>query len=270
MTVHTSPLAWRPDQRATRTTTADVPLVELPTARLLALHLVPGLLTAAAYIALKPVVDGLSLPAINALLGAILLVLLPIELGILVRAGRAAGGIGLVGSIRAVVPYRQPLTRRGWLVFVPTLVASFTGFGIAMMLDAPIIAALFGWLPPWFLGAIALDNVHAYSSAAWAVTIAAYFVLNGFVGPITEELYFRGYLLPRMARFGQAAPLLNVALFSLYHLWSPWQFFARLLGVTPWAYAVWWKRNVYLGMAVHCALNVGSVTLFALIVMGRL
>jgi hypothetical protein len=26
--------------------------------------------------------------------------------------------------------------------------------------------------------------------------------------------------------------------------------------VTPFAYAVWWRRNVYLGMAVHILLNV--------------
>lgn len=257
-------------RRATPAPTGVAPPAEIATARLVALHLIPGALTAAAYVALKPVVDAVGLPAIDALLAAIVVVLLPIELGILFRAGRAAGAVGLVSAIRTAVPYREPLTRRGWLVFVPVLLTSFLGFGIAMTLDAPIVAALFGWVPQWFIGAIALDNVKDYSATAWAITFAAFFVLNGFLGPITEELYFRGYLLPRMARFGRAAPLINVALFSLYHFWSPWQFITRLLGVTPWAYAVWWKRNVYLGMAVHCTLNVGSVTLAAVLVMGRL
>lgn len=91
-------------------------------------------------------------------------------------------------------------------------------------------------------------------------------VLNVFAGPMVEELYFRGYLLPRMTRYGRWAPLLNVTLFSLYHFWSPWSFLSRIAGVTPFAYAVWWKRNVYLGMAVHIALNaIGTATIIALV-----
>ena len=69
-----------------------------------------------------------------------------------------------------------------------------------------------------------------------------------------------------MSQFGRWAPLLNVVLCSLYHFWSPWQLLSRIAGVSPFAYAVWWKRNVYLGMAVHIALNaISSATLIALI-----
>ena len=102
------------------------------------------------------------------------------------------------------------------------------------------------------------------------MTLAAYFVLNGVVGPVVEELYFRGYLLPRMERLGRWAPLINVSLFSLYHFWSPWQVMARILGLGPMVYAVRWKRNVYLGMVVHCALNSLGVLLVAAVVMRRL
>jgi uncharacterized protein len=48
------------------------------------------------------------------------------------------------------------------------------------------------------------------------MTLGAYLVLNVFVGPITEELCFRGHLLPRMGQLGRWAPLVNVFLFSLY------------------------------------------------------
>lgn len=87
---------------------------------------------------------------------------------------------------------------------------------------------------------------------------------------MTEELDFRGYLLPRMSQFGRWAPLLNVVLFSLYHFWSPWQFFSRVAGVTPFAYAVWRKENVYLGMIVHGLLNTISVATVAALVLGEL
>jgi uncharacterized protein len=73
-----------------------------------------------------------------------------------------------------------------------------------------------------------------------------------------------------MERLGRWAPLVNVSLFSLYHFWSPWQLVARILGIGPTVYAVWWKRNVYLGMVVHCTLNSLGVLLVASLVLGRL
>ena len=115
-----------------------------------------------------------------------------------------------------------------------------------------------------------IDGVADYSSTVWTVTLVAFFVINGFVGPIVEELYFRGYLLPRMEYLGRWAPLVNVTLFSLYHFWSPWQIVARILGFGPTVYAVRWKRNVYLGMVVHCSLNSIAVLLVATMVAGRL
>ena len=108
-----------------------------------------------------------------------------------------------------------------------------------------------------------MDHVGDYSSTVWVVTLVAFFAINGFVGPIVEELYFRGYLLPRMEWMGRWAPLVNVSLFSLYHFWSPWQIVARILGFAPTVYAVRWKQNVYLGMVVHCSLNSIAVLLVA-------
>ena len=69
-------------------------------------------------------------------------------------------------------------------------------------------------------------------------------LVNGLAAPVVEELYFRGYLLPRIPLSRGWAPLLNAALFSLYHLFSPWQNLARTAAVVPIAYAVSWKRSV--------------------------
>jgi CAAX protease family protein len=232
---------------------------------LVALHLVPGALVTAAFVGLAPMVEGIGLPPIAALLIAIVVVLVPFELGVVLWAGRAQGGA------LAAVPYRQPIAPRTWLWLVPALVlAAFLGFGIHQTIEPQLIRSLFGWLPEWFVTPISLDRVGDYSRAAWTVTLVAFFAINGFIGPIVEEFYFRGYLLPRMERLGRWAPLVNVSLFSLYHLWSPWQLVARILGFGPTAYAVRWKRNVYLGMAVHCSLNVIAVLLVATMVFGRL
>ena len=235
----------------------------LPT--LLALFLVPGALMTVVYVLLAPVVESAGFPPIAALLLAILVVLLPIELGVILRAGR-----GQPQRIRSVVPYRRPLPIRDWLWLVPVLVvAAFVGFGLSMAFEPAAIDALFGWLPDWFVRPIDPDRAGDYSREAWLVTLAAYFVLNGFAGPIVEELYFRGYLLPRMEWMGRWAPLVNVSLFSLYHFWSPWQIIGRILGLGPTVYAVRWKENVYLGMVLHCTLNTLSVILVAGLVLGR-
>ena len=102
------------------------------------------------------------------------------------------------------------------------------------------------------------------------MTLAAYLAINGLLGPIIEELYFRGYLLPRMERLGRWAPLVNVSLFSLYHFWSPWQVMARIVGLAPTVYAVRAKRSVYLGMVVHCTLNTLSVLIVGAMVLSRI
>jgi membrane protease YdiL (CAAX protease family) len=243
---------------------ADIQQLSLST--LVALHLVPGALMTVGFVVVAPVVQATGFPPIAALLVAIMVVLVPFELGVLRWAAREQH-VGLIG----VVPYRRPMPGRDWLWLVPALIAcAFLGFGISMAVEPQLIERFFSWLPEWFVRPILLDRIGDYSAAAWLITLAAYFAINGFIGPIVEEFYFRGFLLPRMDRLGRWAPLLNVSLFSLYHFWSPWQLVARILALAPTVYAVRWKRNVYLGMAVHCSLNSLGVLIVAAAVIGRL
>jgi membrane protease YdiL (CAAX protease family) len=236
----------------------------LPLPRLLVLHLVPGALATVVFVLLAGPVEAAGFPPLAAFLVAILLVIIPFELGVVLRASRREAP---QGGWLASVAYRGPMRARDWLVLLPVvLVAAILGFGVLSLIEQPILDALFSWLPEWFVKPLPVDSVDQYSASAWAVTLIGYAALNVIAGPVTEELYFRGYLLPRMSQFGRWAPLLNVVLFSLYHFWSPWQFLSRIAGVTPFAYAVWWKRNVFLGMAVHIALNgIGTATVIALI-----
>jgi len=242
---------------------------QLQLGKLLALFLVPGALTTVVYVLIAPLIENAGFPPIAALLVAIIGVLVPIELAILFRARGAQRA--QPAPIQPVVPYRMPLPLRDWLWLVPVLVvAAFVGFGLSMLIEPQIIDSLFGWVPDWFVKPIDPDRVADYSREAWLLTLAAYLVLNGFVGPIVEELYFRGYLLPRMEWMGRWAPLVNVSLFSLYHFWSPWQIVGRILGFGPTVYAVRWKENVYLGMVVHCTLNTLGIIIVTQLVLSRL
>jgi membrane protease YdiL (CAAX protease family) len=234
--------------------------------RLIVLHLAPGALATVLFVFIAQPLEAAGYPPVLAFFVAVLAVIIPWELGIVLWAGRRAGG-GWLSAIR----FREPLSKREWMtVFPAVFVVSLIGFGVLSLFDPAILDAVFGWLPSWFVELVPLDNVAAYSSGAWAVTLIVYAVMNIFVGPFVEELYFRGYLLPRMSQMGKWAPLVNSVLFSLYHFWSPWSLLTRVVGVTPLAYAVWWKRNIYLGMAVHMLLNGLTTTVLIVTVAGKL
>jgi membrane protease YdiL (CAAX protease family) len=118
--------------------------------------------------------------------------------------------------------------------------------------DRSVAEHLFRWAPSWFLGEGAGD----YAKLPRHVTTGALLVLGGVVVPLIEESYFRGYLLPRMpAGLGGWAPLVHVCLFSLYHMFTPWQTPSRIVALVPLGYVVWWKRDVRLGMVQHVLLN---------------
>jgi len=245
--------------------TGRLPSLSMP--RLVVLHLLPGGIATLLFVVLAAPIEAAGFPPLAAFLIAIAAGIVPFELAV-VASGRQAGAGG--GTL-AAIPYRRPMSRRDWLILPPVLlVAGVTGFGLLALADGPIRDALFGWLPEWILAPVPLDSVDEYSRSAWIVTLLGYFWLNAVVGPATEELYFRGFLLPRMAQFGRWAPLINVFLFSLYHFWSPWQLLSRVAGVLPFAYAVWWKENVYLGVVVHVALNAISVATVVAIVVGKI
>jgi membrane protease YdiL (CAAX protease family) len=77
------------------------------------------------------------------------------------------------------------------------------------------------WLPQWFeMRDVAL--LAQYSRPSLVLTFWLSLALNGIAAPIVEEMYFRGYLMPRLSRFGRWTPVLAVGLFTLYHLWQPY------------------------------------------------
>jgi membrane protease YdiL (CAAX protease family) len=83
-----------------------------------------------------------------------------------------------------------------------------------------------------------------------------YALTLGVLTPLVEELYFRGYLLPRMERYATKwAPLANVVLFSVYHFFSPWENLVRICALLPQFYVVWRERNIRFGIWTHVLIN---------------
>jgi hypothetical protein len=224
-------------------------------ARTLVLHLLPGVLLVAFYVLAAPLVRGLGFPSLMPIYLTILFVLVPFEFGYLFYRARTNGT-----SLGSVVLYREPVPRAQFVALVLGLLAWSSIFYVLVYppLDAFFIENVFSWLPDvLFL----VEDFARYSTAALVITWVLGFVVNGIAGPVVEEVYFRGYLLPRISRFGVWAPLLNTVLFSIYHFFTPWQNVGRILGLLPMVYAAWWKRSIYVSMGAHVLGNVSVMLL---------
>jgi uncharacterized protein len=227
-------------------------------ARSVVLHLLPGaalfgFVVAAASVGIEPVV---------ALIFGIALVIVPIELGyLLVQARRRNGSWSLAG----VVGYRERLSARETArLAIPLVLWWMVVLAVSTaVLDKWFADALFAWYPESVREFASFEGGNdSAAPGLLIVLLLAALAINGVIGPVVEELYFRGHLLPRIDRFGRKAPVLNAVLFSLYHLWTPWQNPGRIVAMVPVVFTVWKKRSIRLSIVVHISVN----TLFLLLI----
>jgi hypothetical protein len=252
--------------------TNDLPATDLPEqmplGRSILLHLLPGALISAFYFLATPYVQRAGYPPLAALLLGILLVLIPFELGWMLILGlRRNGRLSLQG----IVLYRQPLPWWNYALLVPAfLIWGALCFILLNPIEGLQASAWFSWMPSWSLPASPQSQFAGFSPDALSLTLIAGLALNGVAGPIVEELYFRGYLLPRLSRFGSfGSALLNTILFSLYHFFTPWGNLTRIAAMLPLAYTVARKRNLYLSLWTHVALNTIGMLLSAALILGK-
>lgn len=213
------------------------------------LHLLPGIVTGAAYFILRPLVAAAGYPPHMALVLAIPFLMIPMELGLLLYLGhKRSGHISLEG----VVLYRELMPFWRYLVYVPPVfVASLIIIIIgSKTLDGALQSMVFSWMPQidWNLGG-------GYTRPVLVVSflLTALFVTVG--ESVVEELYFRGFLLPRMGYAGRGATVIHSFLFALYHIWQPWRLISIAFGMLPIVFTARRTRNIYVGMIAHILLN---------------
>jgi membrane protease YdiL (CAAX protease family) len=123
-----------------------------------------------------------------------------------------------------------------------------------LLFEDSLRLAIFNYIPAWmdvtFMAGVS-------SSTLWVLFLARLIIL-GIIAPLIEELYFRGYLLPRMERLRGYSPLVHSVLFSLQHFLEPYAFLSRLIAFLPVAYLVRHKRNILVSIFYHILLNVLS------------
>lgn len=184
------------------------PIQKHSTAQSVILHLFPGILVGGFYFLARQPVARLGYPSGFAQMLAFALVLVPLELGFLfVQAKKKTGSFRLL----SILGYRNSIP--GWQYVVwPILIFAVVGaiFTVFKPVDVLLQTRLFYWMPDINSG---LDG--QYSRLVLIVTYTLFLIFNVFLAPIVEELYFRGYLLPRMQ--GRLAPLFHSFLFAAVH-----------------------------------------------------
>ena len=137
---------------------------------------------------------------------------------------------------------------RAWLILIP-----LTVLFAAELLLPDLFAVHKSHDMPAFLDSDA-GEIFLSGTWGWYAVLIVSFVFNTVLG---EELLFRGYLLPRMARaFGRGDWLANGALFAAYHLHMPWSMLAPLADAFVIAYPTKRYRSAWIGIAVHSAQSV--------------
>lgn len=220
------------------------------------LSLFPGMALGAFIVLTSPVLKRWGLDPIFALFGGIGLVIVPLELGCLAIVARRTTGSW---SPLAVTAYRSrlPLGRLLPMAIGLAIWFIFTLIAWISLLESWVLDRLPLWVPD-SIRQFAQTNAEGDlpSAGVVAALLVIAFVFNGLVGPMTEELYFRGYLLPRIDRYGKWAPILNTLLFSIYHMWTPWRWPQIAVGFLPLALAAWRTRSIYVSMTAHVTVNI--------------
>jgi membrane protease YdiL (CAAX protease family) len=232
---------------------------------LIVLHLAPGIIFAVFFFGLSWILIRLGLTGYLALLIAIPACLAPIEIGVmLLWSVRFTGKRSLSEAIR----YRRKGTGVEYVVLPLLLLLCWAVLSIAMSpITLYLETHLPAWLPVWASQGALINGLTNAPPIQRNITLGLAVLFSGFVAPVVEELYFRGFLLPRMEHWGWAAPIVNALLFAVYHFYFPENVPAIFVIFVPISFVVMLKKNWRIGLIVHSMSNLWSVFFLATLTM---
>ena len=237
---------------------------DLSLSKVMILIFVPATVLTAAYWAIGHLQKIIPSLLLFFLLAAI--ILFPAELAIILFAGKKEFGRYSLKS--ALVNQKKPKAARtlliGVMLFGLAGILSIVVKPLESLLTSPISGKLGAVLPAYF-DWTNFELLRQYPKNMVLWTCIGYGVFNVFVGPVVEELFFRGYLTSKISRFGRRAPIIMTVLFSLYHLWLPFQNLFRISAFLPAAYMAWKENNISIAILFHCLCNLVSTAGFILV-----
>jgi membrane protease YdiL (CAAX protease family) len=226
------------------------------------LSLVPGLLILLIIVIFSHPALPMNFSIHLSIVLAFALGLVPVELGILKYFSRKENR----KNIKDLILFRNKTPMK---IFIPLIVITFA-FAATVMSFLPQyeqkIWKIFDFVPDWFRE----ETTNIIEIKYLGLTVVLGLLFDGIIVPIVEEIYFRGFLLPRMQVFGRIAPLINVVLFSIYHFFTPWRNISRIISLIPGVYVIWKTKDIRIGIIIHCLGNVvGWVSLIIGIIVSK-
>lgn|GEM_PF-4728434 len=167
-------------------------------------------------------------------------------------------------DFKTAIPYQarlNPLVFLALLVGVSVYAIFFRDFfrWAPLMNFAGYLRELLSFWPPEWLYRPGFGFEDENAAKATRIGTLIFGMISISAASAVQTIYFRGFLLPRMEYLGWAAPVLNTALFAMFHIHSPafWHlFFIFTLGWGVVAYAV---RNVWVVAISHVIFNTYSL-----------
>jgi membrane protease YdiL (CAAX protease family) len=207
-----------------------------------------------------PALIGLGLPAFKAYVVSFTVpsaVLFALAFAFYKRDGYPLTWAGMQARFRLL-----PMTGKDWLWAIGGFVVTFLSIG-ALSFSALLLIKAFPALgpphffPPWqqpgtsFDVALFSDFVGAPLKGNWSAAILFFMML--FFNIFGEELWWRGYILPRQeAAYGRWTWLLHGFLWLLWHLaFYPWQAFALLPICLAVPFVAQRQHNTWTAIIIH-------------------
>ena len=219
------------------------------------LHLFPGIVAGLVYFPVAQLFWNNNIPTVLALHTVLIVILVPLELGIILFSSKKNSIIKLPSIIlNTNKNSKKDIILYSFLSLVwAVLILGFVDK--QLFVSDWIFQNWFNWLPEFYDMTGVYTNPELYSNGIRVLVLIASLIIGAIIGPFIEEIYFRGFLMPRLVKNKWFAPVLQSVLFALYHLWTPWMMPMRVLAVLPFIFLVWWKKDIKIGIYSHIALN---------------
>lgn len=165
-----------------------------------------------------------------------------------------------LGALRDRIRWRWP---KGWKAWALAAIVFVLGMSLSMAMG-PVnrgLASVPGFVPPEWWGAGNNPTVQVNSAAdafpdieleANYLFVLLYLAIGLVFNIFGEEIYYRGYLLPRMrGAFGKWDWVANGVLFTLKHVYQRWLYPGILVGGLGFAFAAGPLGSLPLAMVFH-------------------
>jgi membrane protease YdiL (CAAX protease family) len=221
-----------------------------------------------------PALIGLGLPPFEAHVVGFTVpsaILLALALGFYRRDGYPLSWGAFTARLRLFA-----MTGRDWLWALGGLVVTFLSIGALSFTSLVLLAAIPAlappdFFPPWlrpgtgFDAALFARFVGAPLEGNWRVAVL--FVALLFFNVLGEELWWRGYILPRQERaHGGWAWAIHGVLWLLWHVaFYPWQVFALLPICLAIPYIAQRRQNTWPAIVIHSQNGVVLILILAMV-----